>query len=134
MAVIDNASLIGGSKYPLIFKDGHIETIPMSSVHIESSGITSLPTNCFPIVASPKTVSHGAAWATDSVAIYFGTSTDRTTVASASAGGTVNWMSGTSAIIYCPACVQSLDNLKSGAFSYSSSSSGNELFYVYAEK
>lgn len=120
--------------FTLVFKDGHIETISMNKVHIEQDGITKLPENCYPIVASPKTVSHGAAWATDSVAIYFGTSTDRTTVASASAGGTVNWLNGTSAIIYCPACVQSLDNLKSGAFSYSSSYSGNELFYVYAEK
>lgn len=137
MALINNQSINGGGQLTLFFKNGSTETIPLNKVHINSSGTTSLPSNCFPIVADTKTIksNHDGTGYTYLNA-YFG-------------GTTVLYVQnnrndkqhntyGQAMKVYLPACVNSLNDLKNGKFTYGSnfeySTSGSEKYYVYADK
>lgn len=129
----------GGDALTLFFADGHIENIPMSKVHIEANGITDFPANGYPIIAGSKFLwlTGGLRWKyTD---IRFGTSSINNRVASINNERNDSQEQTYGRVVkgYLPMCVNSIEDLKNGKFIYSGDvarTSGNEIWYVWAEK
>lgn len=125
--------------FTLVFKDGHTETIPMSKVHIEPDGITELPENGYPIVAESKLLWLTSGYVYKYGQIKFGVDSDNDSVAGISneRNDSQGNTSGRPKKGYLPICVNTLENLKNGEFIYDgnvSKTSGNETWYVWAEK
>lgn len=142
MATIINSVISsGGGMFPLVFKDGHIENIPIRKVHFEPSGITTLPENTYPIVAQANSMSMNRdAYGWGGMGASFGVTGDSLSLGgggyndnSQQAGTTCNF--GRS---YLPMCVNTFENLKNGNVSYYNSHggvpSGWQAIFIYAEK
>lgn len=125
----------------LVFKDGHTENVPSSKIHIVSEGTTTLPENCYPIVAKPQNLymsvdSYGWGGANAS----FGVSGDSLTLYSIAYNDNTDQAgtNGGCGPCYLPYCVNTLENLQNGNISYYNSKgsipSGWAAIYVYAEK
>lgn len=123
----------------LVFKDGHAETI--SKFHIEKDGVTTIPENCYPIVAKP----HGLSMSSDSygwgsAGASFGTGTDTGTLLGVGYNDNTDQAGthGNCGACYLPICVTTLENLQNGTVSYYNNKGGTPsgwaAIYVYADK
>lgn len=142
MVQIINPVIYGGGVddvFPLVFSDGHIETIPMSTVHIEVNGISDFPDNGYPIIATSKSLwlTSGMGWKFAN--IKFGTSSSNAKCVlisnkrNDSQGNTTGRLNKGYLSVY----VSSLKDLKNGKFIYFGDvarTSDNEIWYVWAEK
>lgn len=143
MSQIINPMIFGGAdEFPLIFKDGHIEKIPMEKVHINMSGVDPLDRSLYyPIIAQSKQIGctrDGIGYI--GLYISYGVLGDNSTLSA-----TYNYRNdkqhntwGVVLFGYCPICVNSFENLQNGKFIYSGDAysirGGAEKWYVYAEK
>ena len=137
MALINNQIINGGGQLILVFKNGSTETIPLNKVHINASGTTSLPSNCFPIVADTKEVksNHDGTGYTD---LYANFGDTKILNVKNHRNDKQHNTYGQAFKVYLPSCVNSLNALKSGKFTYGSNyeyqTNGSEKYYVYADK
>lgn len=140
MSQIINPMLYGSGDFTLIFKDGHTETIPMSKVHINMNGVTTLPENCYPIVFKSKNVRLNSGLGYKFATIRYGARDDSSATILVFLANERNDNQGNTrvlATLYTPIACNDLEELKNGKIYYvldTGYTTGEELFYVFAEK
>lgn len=119
--------------YPLIFADGSIKNISMSKVHVSAEGVSSIPENCYPIIATMNLeVDANGNWA--SCSIGYGAKRVLSDIYIKE-----NWVGGAAAnkCAYIPITCSDYNDLINGKFKVNANRPSritNLKYFVWAEK